>query len=288
MPFTSIVYRLLQLPKWTSIVGVLALIAAVGYCDVLIGEDVTLWILYLPILACVCWRFDLKLACGMSLLCSLMPLLDRSLVGKEKPFALPVLWDVLIRFSVFIAFAVVLSALRQAKLRERELERRDFLTGIANSKSFLERAQRELEQCRQSGTSFTIAYIDCDNFKTINDTLGHLTGDELLKTVAVTLTTTSRNGDAVSRLGGDEFAMLMPQTFGESAVALVGHVQDSLLAAMRANGWPVTFSIGAATFTQPPESVTELIRIADELMYSVKRADKNAIEYKTIGQQAEA
>ena len=124
-----------------------------------------------------------------------------------------------------------------------------------------------------------MVYIDLDCFKAINDEFGHSVGDKLLRVIADNLTRNTRNLDAVARIGGDEFALLLPQTSQKAAQSLLTRLQGLVLDEMQQNQWAVTLSIGAITFVKPPESVDEILRTADQLMYEVKRTGKNAIAY---------
>jgi diguanylate cyclase (GGDEF)-like protein len=92
----------------------------------------------------------------------------------------------------------------------------------------------------------------------------------------------------VARLGGDEFAILMPETGEDAARTVVRRVRHRLLEVMRAEGWPVTFSIGVVTWDTPPDSVDEMLRAADDLMYTAKRHGKNAIRHKSSACPANA
>jgi diguanylate cyclase (GGDEF)-like protein len=120
--------------------------------------------------------------------------------------------------------------------------------------------------------------MDLDQFKAVNDSLGHAVGDRLLCVVAEALKAHSRAADTVARMGGDEFAVLLPETNLEGAKAFLEGLRARLLQAMRANRWPVTFSIGSVTFSRavPAE---EMIRRADVLMYAVKQRKKDAINF---------
>ena len=153
----------------------------------------------------------------------------------------------------------------------------DFLTGLANRRSFIESAQSEINRARRYENSFTVAYLDLDDFKSINDTYGHLIGDTLLRTVADTIRNNLRITDISARLGGDEFAVLFPDTDSEQSEIVINKMHDRLLDTMKENNWPVTFSIGAVTFVEPPQSVDEVIKKADDFMYSAKKDGKNRI-----------
>jgi diguanylate cyclase (GGDEF)-like protein len=130
-----------------------------------------------------------------------------------------------------------------------------------------------------------VVCIDLDNFKIVNDCFGHSTGDILLRLVAHTIQQNIRVTDTVARLGGDEFAILLPETGRNVAEAILQKVQKINLEIMRRHGWPVTLSIGVVTFTSPPSTVDETLRISDQLMYSAKNNGKNSIQYEVFGKR---
>jgi len=125
--------------------------------------------------------------------------------------------------------------------------------------------------------------VDLDNFKKVNDSLGHAVGDELLVEVAATLKTNLRDSDLVGRLGGDEFAVLLPETDANAARSVLEKLRLLLLDKMDAYGADITFSIGAATFLDLPESLETMIRFADETMYSIKGHGKNGVSVCLMG-----
>ena len=101
----------------------------------------------------------------------------------------------------------------------------------------------------------------------------------MLQSVAHTITRSIRTIDSVARLGGDEFAVLLPETPDQAAKVIAPRLQQALLGEMKNNHWPITFSIGALTCDRPPLDVQQLIKLADQLMYSVKNTSKDAIVY---------
>ncbi len=153
----------------------------------------------------------------------------------------------------------------------------DHLTGAANSRSFHEIAGREIERQKRFGRPLSIAYLDLDNFKAVNDTHGHETGGALLRGVAAVLKANTRATDVVARLGGDEFAVLFPETDEAAARAAAEKLRAALQEWMRGGGHLVTVSIGVATFAAPPAGVKEMVTLADELMYNAKRGGKNRV-----------
>jgi diguanylate cyclase (GGDEF)-like protein len=126
---------------------------------------------------------------------------------------------------------------------------------------------------------YTMVYIDLDNFKTVNDTLGHATGDLVLKSVVDTIQHQIRSRDYLARLGGDEFAILLTDLDQENAKIIIDRLQLALLERMRIKEWKVTFSIGVLTVLTLPESVDVLVSLADSLMYQVKDKGKDAVQF---------
>jgi len=176
----------------------------------------------------------------------------------------------------------LMTRLRVALERERRLSRTDVLTGVLNGRAFHETLAAEMARATRYARPFSIAYVDLDHFKTVNDRFGHSTGDELLQTVAKMMLAAIRRTDTVVRLGGDEFAILLPETEGAAARRAVDTVRARLLDAMRARGWPVTFSIGLLTCHACPDTPDGLIARVDALMYEIKRSTKDGVAVAEI------
>ena len=188
-----------------------------------------------------------------------------------------VYWNALAWLAVYIFFVYIISEIRNLYSREQSRSRTDPLTGIANRRSFFERLEIEKSRARRYDLPLTLAYLDLDHFKEINDTLGHNTGDKLLGIVAQELYDDVRQADAVARLGGDEFAVLFPDTDIGSATAALTKLRSALNTAMKVHKWPVTFSIGVVTFRPPPESVLEMLSAADRAMYDAKQSGRGRL-----------
>ena len=185
-------------------------------------------------------------------------------------------WNAFVRVF-FFSFIVLGVELRMSLVREREQTRIDHLTGVANRKYFYEVAARELERCRRYKHPFTLAFLDCDNFKQINDNFGHQSGDAVLRLIGKALKGRVRTTDTIARIGGDEFTVLLIETTKDSAIRFVPRLHKYLVHVMKEAGWEVTFSIGAVTYMSPPESIHEAIKRADDLMYTVKQGEKNGV-----------
>ncbi len=185
----------------------------------------------------------------------------------------------LVRLSTFVVVTYALAQLRKVLEDEKSSARRDFLTGADNSRNFMETAQAELEMARAGNYAIALAYIDLDNFKAINDTFGHSTGDQLLQLVAQIIKNNLREGDMVARLGGDEFGVLLPMATEDSALAAMKRMREYFLEEVKKRKWPVSFSMGLVLFKKLPDSVDEMIARADNLMYTVKNSGKNDIKF---------
>lgn len=201
---------------------------------------------------------------------------DRFLGGDEAS-----LWPLVVNSTlraVFFAGGVFLLAeMRRVLDRESRLARLDTLTGLANRREFQSQGQRALAQAARQVAPMTAVFIDLDRFKEVNDTEGHEAGDAVLVTVADSLRAHLRESDIAGRLGGDEFALLLPGMTAAAAGAYADRLRERLLAAMRANGWPVTFSIGVAAHMRAPTDFDGLIQSADALMYEVKHGGRDRV-----------
>jgi diguanylate cyclase (GGDEF)-like protein len=152
----------------------------------------------------------------------------------------------------------------------------DSLTGLASRALFLDRLHHGLLQAVRTRTNLTLLFIDLDHFKTVNDTLGHSAGDDLLITVAERLRHCLRASDTAARFGGDEFVVLLHATSADSATVVAGRIIDAIGAPIIAGGREVFVgaSIGIAASDWGTVSADELLRNADVAMYRAKRAGR--------------
>lgn len=161
-------------------------------------------------------------------------------------------------------------AARKSHLQVRDLASFDTLTGLLNRRSFEARLQAEINRQKRYGGCFSLALLDLDKFKWLNDSRGHNAGDLALRRIAALMTGSSRNTDAVFRLGGDEFAILMPNTGKQHAITHCESICQAICASMVTAGFDVTASIGVASFDQAPESLDHVVLQADTAMYAAK------------------
>lgn len=189
------------------------------------------------------------------------------------------LWNSLSIFGNFLAVCLLVNRVNQMWQQASAQSRSDYLTGICNSRAFMEKLDYEVSRAQREGHVFSLGYIDLDNFKEVNDRYGHNTGDLLLQTVARCFTAGLRRTDLIARMGGDEFCIYFPDTDAGAVRVVMEKIRQHLLQEMQLRGWPTTFSMGVVTCTIPPASADAIIRYADEIMFRAKRSGKNRIDY---------
>jgi diguanylate cyclase (GGDEF)-like protein len=183
----------------------------------------------------------------------------------------------------FATVGYLIATLRAGLLRERGLSRTDPLTGLLNGRAFHEEAALVLALCRRKGRPVTLAYLDLDNFKVVNDTLGHQAGDDLLRKVALLLRASTRPSDLCTRLGGDEFAVLLSDADSREAQVALERFRSVLSETTALDRCPVTVSIGAVTFLTVPESLETMLSEADSRMYVAKGEGRNRLRLEVLG-----
>jgi diguanylate cyclase (GGDEF)-like protein len=183
-------------------------------------------------------------------------------------------------FASYAAIALERSSYYSLAGQLKELSITDSLTGIFNRRYFEERFIEELHRSERHNLSFSLAMMDIDDFKSFNDTEGHLAGDEVLKSVANITKECLRISDVLARFGGEEFVVIMPQTERNEASAVAERIRQSIKEqSIRGwNGFPgkrITASIGVATFPSDGTDRKELIRNADKALYRAKMEGKD-------------
>jgi len=259
------------------------LVLLVGILTHLAGPELSSGVFYSIPIVLVTWFTGRSIGLIFSTLSALAWLIVDLTSGATYSNPTIPYWNGLSRLSSFFILTIVLSSLKSTLKQEKETSRIDFLTGIRNRRYFIELANMEINRARRYEHPFSVVCLDLDNFKTVNDCFGHTTGDILLRLVARTIRENIRVTDTVARLGGDEFGILLPETGRNMAEVIIQRVQKVNLDYMRKYGWPVTLSIGVVTFTSPPSTVDEMLRISDQLLYNAKNNGKNSIKYEVFG-----
>jgi diguanylate cyclase (GGDEF)-like protein len=197
----------------------------------------------------------------------------------QMPADTPMSWRVVSGLAYLAVLAVAMAGLQSLRRSQAQLAllvTQDQLTNVLNARAFADRLGQELERNRRYPHALALLYMDLDNFKVINDTHGHQTGDAVLRLVADAMRSSVRQADVVGRLGGDEFAVLMPETDAQLADAAA----QRLIAGLRNvfKGTPnVTASIGVVACTATDASTDDLLRRADQAMYDAKKSGKDRV-----------
>lgn len=262
--------------------AIVVLICGIGWVRYLTGPEFAFSLLYLPPIIVLTWFFGLFWGIFSALLSAFTWLMaDLSLVEQFANPTIPLINETF-RFIIFLFVVFIITRYKKILAKQKELAMMDPLTRIANRRAFFHLAGTEINRSRRYSHPFSVMVIDVDDFKQINDRFGHDTGDRLLITVVETIGQHIRGIDILARFGGDEFVVLLVKT-GEKAAAMVARkLKNRLLHVVDENRWPVTFSIGVATYLSVPENVEETIRAADRLMYQVKHDGKNDIRHAVM------
>lgn len=275
-------------PKRLVIVEGFAFIVLIGVLDYLAPLEISLAVLYVLPVSLVAWSAGKWPGVLVSCVSAGAWLLIDTLDGPGYSHPAVPYWNSTVRLAFYLIVTLALSSLKRALDREKQLASTDPLTGVQNARAFRETACGEIERAKRYGRPFSVAYLDLDNFKEVNDRFGHSRGDVLLQLVATTIRSNLRKTDVVARLGGDEFALLLPETGYEPAAAVLRKIHQLLLEKMRHCGFPVTCSTGAVTFLRPAESVEELLKRADACMYAAKRGGKNRMRHVLVKARPDA
>ena len=270
-----------QWHRSTALITGFSLIIVIGMCDYFTGYELSLSIFYLVPVSLLAWTTGIWPSVVGALLSACVWV--SADVGAGEPYRALffIIWHGFTRTCILGTSALLFSALRRSIEHEKALARIDHLTGAANTRAFQEILRTEIDRSRRYKRPFTLAYIDLDDFKSINDSLGHTTGDFLLQTVVRVIRGNARSTDVVARLGGDEFAVLLPEADENASRAAIAKTRESLVLEMGRQGWPVTVSIGALTCADPAVGADELLKRVDDLMYAAKIQGKNSITFSS-------
>lgn len=274
--------RLSGLSRMALLSLALVCVLVIGGIDYVTGYEISMSLLYLLPVGLAAWysgRGPVALLAVSS--AGIWYLAD---LGAGHPYssaAIPV-WNSFIRFGFFLIGGILLIELRKSLHTQRQLSRLDALTGLYTRREFEERLAHDLALARRHGRPLTLAFVDLDNFKQVNDTHGHAEGDRLLILIGHALKDAVRRADTPVRLGGDEFALILPDTDEHGARQVIAGVERSLVETFHARHQGVGCSIGVVTVRDPAVAPEALVAAADALMYEVKRAGKGAADYRVL------
>jgi predicted signal transduction protein with EAL and GGDEF domain len=201
-------------------VGVaLAFLVGTGYADWLTGRDISLSVFYVAPIALTTWFVNKRTGLLFAFLSTLMWFVADDM-GRPHVQPLVPYWNAAVRLGFYVVALVILAKLKGALERERSLSREDATTGVANARAFLELASTEVERSHRFGRPITLLYVDCDDFKAVNDNHGHIIGDEVLRAAARTM-----QGDRRGRCRGSRAATARVAAGCNDRAGLAGDVQ---------------------------------------------------------------
>lgn len=259
----------------------LALIGAIGVAEYLIGIGFSFSFFDIIPIFLIAGVAELWFIAGAALLCTGAWILAAILQGWRYPHLYMFYWNGFIRFGILLAVGYLTHQLREALRYQVRQSHTDYLTGTANGRLFYERLQAEIDRSRRYTRPFSLAYIDVDDFKSVNDLHGHEGGDLVLRAIASLLLSNVRKADVVGRLGGDEFALLLVECDEREASAVIEKIQANLKAKLSQFGWAVTLSIGVITTHEAIGDQADILKAADELMYRAKKGGKDNALFST-------
>lgn len=259
---------------------------AIGWFDYATGTELRIFPLYFFPLIAVAWYLGKSCAILASLLATLLWVLAMYHGGRHYEHAYIWVVNTGMQSFTFIFISLMIVYLRQALSKEQHFSRTDLLTGLVNKRGLIDQTGPMVTLLHRQQRPVTLAYLDLDNFKKANDTLGHAYGDNLLRITSDIFLRSLRMCDICSRVGGDEFIILMPETTGQSAQIVLERIRLAIAVHESFQHIGVTASIGAINFNKAPICIEDLIIQADKIMYRVKGGGKNHvhIEYSENNQ----
>jgi diguanylate cyclase (GGDEF)-like protein len=261
--------RVLRRRPGIAVAGALAAVLGIGWVDRETGDQLSFSLFYLGPVSVAGWVAGVRVGLLISLFAAATSMIGDTWGGGINE--LVPIWNAGVRLGVLMVTSTTLARLRIGLDAQRELANTDALTGALNPRAFDTIAEHELVTSLRYGRPLTVAYLDLDRFKRVNDTLGHSIGDRLLQIVATELAAHVRPSDVIARMGGDEFAILMPETTLEEATVALDRIREQVHERLRLYGWPVSLSVGLSACCGSGTTVDALIADADRAMYEEKR-----------------
>ncbi len=255
------------------------LVGILGVVDFKTGNDYSFSLFYLLPISLTAWYMNRRMGAFTSILSAAIWVFADFSDGEDYAHPVIYFWNFMIRLAFFLIVTYLLAELRNTQKIVQALSRTDHITGAVNSRYFHELLDAELKRAGRYHHPFTLMYLDLDNFKQVNDRFGHEEGDKLIAYIAGELKRATRSTDIVARLGGDEFAILFPETGKDEARVITSKIFEHLKERLRERYAFVTLSAGSVTYTSPPKSTAETIKISDQIMYSIKNSTKDGIAY---------
>lgn len=273
----SITYRLKNKNSFFGIIATFLVAILLGFSDFLVGSELSFSIFYLlPVTMAVIFSGKI-FGLILSILCSIIWITCDILSGLTYDSVYIPIWNTMVRFGYFIFHTYLLSRLLETIKIVQDSAFHDPLTKVANWRYFEASSSSLIKSAIRENRKLSIAYIDVDNFKEINDEYGHGTGDEVLICLATIFKEEIRPQDLVARLGGDEFSIILYNTNVEITTEIMHRIISHVKVEMTNRNWNITLSVGVVVFSLFTSSLGPMLKTVDDLMYEVKKNGKNNI-----------
>jgi diguanylate cyclase (GGDEF)-like protein len=276
---------LMRLARWQILAIASCGVAIVAAADYATGYEVSVAIFYLGPVALAAWYVGKWPSIAMAVLSCICWFAADIGAGQTYSHWAILVWNTLVRFGFFLVNALLVAALRQSLMLQRQRARTDALTGAVARGAFEEQLEHDLHLARRQQSPLTLVLLDLDNFKNLNDSRGHSVGDQVLRETVRAFKDATRSSDTVARLGGDEFVLVLPDTHRAAAEEVLKKVRSELQQALAPVAPEITCSIGAMIFEDIPHGVEDALRAADVLMYDAKRRGKNRTTFHTVSRR---
>ncbi len=258
------------------------LVLVIGGLDTFVSHDISIIILYMFPIMLVAWYEGGIPAALLSFFSAVTWAVSDLTSGHMYPHMSVIIWNGITALGIFLIIAFSMTAIKKLSIKARKSNQIDDLTGVSNVRFFYDQARIEISKSAMHKRSFTLAYIDLDNLRHINDTLGHMVGDYLLHETARIMKSALRPIDIISRFGGAKFVILMPETKNQDTDVAIRTVQMQLSRMLKRNGWGVTFHIGVITCNDPTCTIDRLIKMAEDFAKTAGVDSGNTTKYKIV------
>lgn len=263
----------------------MVLTLAIGYFDYQTGAHFSMMLLYAVPILVASWFCGTGQGVFIAATAATLWFLTNTTAQYKETSDVILSWNAFSRFGIFALLAYTVSlqvALKRALEHEQLRASTDKLTGLLNTGAFREQVEEEMARARRYRHPISLAFIDLDNFKQLNDTHGHARGDKLLQDVSMAIQRTIRKTDCAGRVGGDEFTICFPETGPDHIRATIGKLLQAIDIVTSQSGWQVSASIGVVTYIEISDNYDVMLGKADKLMYEAKEKGKNGAEYLVI------
>jgi len=289
--------RMSEMPSWSTVetdrrgrltpalliwaAGLLG-IAAIGGVDYLSGTELRVYPLYFAPVGLLAWQSGRAGAIAAAVLCVVTWFASNRLAGMQ--FSSSAMWvaNTAVHGVSFAFVGLLIATLHRSAAEARTLSNTDALTQLRNNRAFFADTAPLLALCRRTHRPVTLAYIDLDGFKEVNDRHGHQAGDALLRNVAGAIRHAVRPSDLCARVGGDEFVVVLPELGAREAVIALERMRMTVRGAVITQYAGISASIGAVTVRDAPADLEILVRHADRLMYTAKTAGGDRVAHEVI------